>query len=102
MRGFTIDSYLPGVLGDINEIDFVIIDANHKKEAVASYFEMICPKMSEGGMMLVDDIRWSVEMYRAWSLLAKDERVPLSIEFCHRGLLIFEYSISKQHYILSY
>jgi predicted O-methyltransferase YrrM len=97
-----IDFHLDSILQNINEIDFAIIDANHQKKAVMRYFEVIYPKMSRGGIVLVDDIRWSVEMYRAWSLMIKDARVSLSIEFSHCGLLIFEDGISKQHYVLSY
>jgi len=97
-----ISTHLKDVLSQVGEVDFAIIDANHTKDAVIEYFEMICPKMADRGMILIDDIRWSTEMYEAWRLLVKDARVPVSIEFLGRGLLIFENGMAKQHYVLSY
>lgn len=97
-----IDEELPGQLEQLDETDLVLIDANHTGEALLRYFNVLKVKMSSAGVVVVDDIRWSVDMYRAWKKLISDESVSVSIEFLNNGLLFFEKGIQKQHYILSY
>jgi predicted O-methyltransferase YrrM len=100
IRGDIGEQLIP-VLQKAESVDFVVIDANHKKEALTAYFEHIYPFLSRGSIVVIDDIRWSVDMYRGWKALIADDRIPLSVEFLSFGLLIFREGISKQHYILS-
>jgi predicted O-methyltransferase YrrM len=96
-----IDDRLPEFLVKAEKIDLAVIDANHTEKALISYFDMLKVKMVPGGMVVIDDIRWSNEMYRGWKKVHADRRVSLSIEFMHKGLLIFDSNIRKQHYVLS-
>lgn len=100
IRGDIGKQLLPA-LKSMGKIDFTLIDANHKRKALLSYFEQIYPFLSSGAMVMIDDIRWSLEMYKAWKELVQDDRIPLTVEFLSFGLLIFREGISKQHYILS-
>lgn len=100
MRG-DIDKTLPKSLEMLEKIDFAIIDANHTRDALKSYFSQISGNMEDGGVIFVDDINWSVEMNEGWQKIRKDPAVTLSLEFLNYGLLIFKEGISKQHYILS-
>lgn len=97
-----IDDELPKVVKGIREIDFVVIDANHTQKALLTYFDLLKEKINHKGVMVIDDIRWSTDMYSGWKKLTKMEDVSLSIEFINQGVLIFEKGISKQHYVLSY
>ena len=99
IRGDIGPSLMP-TLQEVGNVDFVVIDANHKKDALSGYFEQIYPFLSSGSIVMIDDIRWSVDMYKGWQALIADERVPLSVEFLNFGLLIFREGLSKQHYIL--
>jgi predicted O-methyltransferase YrrM len=100
IRGDIGESLIP-TLNEGLEVDFVVIDANHKKEALLAYFNQIYPFLSSDSIVMVDDIRWSADMYKGWKGLIADDRVPLTVEFLNFGLLIFREGISKQHYILS-
>ena len=97
-----IDRRLPEFLSEIHKIDFALIDANHTEKALLTYFKMLHLKIVPGGIIVIDDIRWSREMYRAWEKACADMHVSISIEFLNKGLLIFDLGISKQHYVLSY
>jgi len=97
-----IDKMLPEKLEQLEKVDFAVMDANHTYEALQYYFNMLRKKMSPAGIMVIDDIRWSVEMYRAWKKLISNESVSISIEFLNRGVLLFEKHLQKQHYILAY
>jgi predicted O-methyltransferase YrrM len=97
-----IDVQLPKLLHQVKGVDFVIIDANHTAAALLRYFQWIRSHVSQGAVVYVDDIRWSLEMYEAWQQLITHSDVTLSIELLNSGLLIFEKVLPKQHYILSY
>ncbi|MCK5367796.1 MAG: class I SAM-dependent methyltransferase [Cyclobacteriaceae bacterium] len=97
-----IDLELPRQLEKIGKLDLAIIDANHTKNAVLRYFSLLKGKMSPNGIIIIDDIRWSVGMYKAWKNIVREECVSLSIEFLNKGVLFFEIGIPKQHYVLSY
>lgn len=96
-----IDVELPRILDHIDHLDFALIDANHTEKALLSYYNMLCQKMSDDGIIIVDDIRWSIEMYFAWKKLVNMKEVMLSMEFLNKGLLFFKKGVCKQHYILS-
>lgn len=97
-----IDETLPNHLESLVKIDMAIIDANHTYEALLRNFNLLKTKMNSEGIMVIDDIRWSVDMYRVWKKLISDETVSISIEFLNNGVLFFEKKLRKQHYILSY
>lgn len=97
-----IDRKLPEFLSEMHKIDFALIDANHTEKALLTYFDMLRQKIIPGGIIVIDDIRWSRDMYRAWEKAYADMHVSISIEFLNKGLLIFDLGICKQHYVLSY
>jgi predicted O-methyltransferase YrrM len=80
--------------------DLVYIDANHQKKAVLSYFEQIFPHLSENSVVVLDDIYWSEGMLEAWEKISNDERVCLSADLFHFGMLFFRKGQPKQHFFL--
>src|SRR5690606_6680611 len=60
-----IDRTLPFCMEKCKELDFVLIDANHRYEPTLLYFETCLGKMSVDGVMIFDDIYWSSEMKKA-------------------------------------
>jgi predicted O-methyltransferase YrrM len=95
-----IDSELPILIGNVDAIDLAIIDANHTREALIRYYQLLESKMHDHSILFVDDIRWSRDMYAGWLDLSQRVEVSLSMEFLDFGLLFFEKGIQKQHYIL--
>ncbi|MCG8311017.1 MAG: class I SAM-dependent methyltransferase [Cytophagales bacterium] len=96
-----IDEVLTARLEDMERVDLAIIDANHTKTALLNYYQRIKPKIGNESVLLIDDIRWSREMNRAWNELIRKPEVSLSMEFLNRGILFFKKSIEKQHYVLA-
>ena len=95
-----IDDELPATLDHIDHVDLAIIDANHQKKALLAYFNLLKAKVSSHGVIIIDDIRWSTDMYQGWLKLVKSNDVSLSMDFLNKGVLFFEKGIQKQHYIL--
>lgn len=96
-----IDIELPAFMETVESIDLAIVDANHTKNALIGYYQILKFKMNTHSVLFIDDIRWSREMYAGWKDLIQRQEVTLSMEFLHHGLLFFEKGIPKQHYILT-
>ncbi|HKR23515.1 MAG TPA: class I SAM-dependent methyltransferase [Pyrinomonadaceae bacterium] len=67
-------------------IDFVFVDGHHDEQATLSYFQQMIPYMSTGAVIVLDDIRWSAGMTRAWKQLCSHPRVFLSVDLGGMGV----------------
>jgi len=81
-------------------IDMAILDANHTKEATLNYAEWLLPKMDEDGVMIVDDIRYSPQMYEAWQALTRHKRVTATMDLGRMGLVFFYPQVQQKTYFL--
>jgi len=81
-------------------IDFVLMDANHSACATLRYFEWLLPHMDADGMMVVDDIRLSKEMYRAWNTIASHQGVSATMDLGRMGLVFFYPKLVQKQYRL--
>ena len=50
----------------------------------------------------MDDIHWSIDMYRAWRTIIKGMEVSLSLELFNTGVVFIGYNIQKNHYIINF
>lgn len=80
------------------KLDLAYVDANHTYEATKRYVSYLLPRMTEKGVIVIDDIHYSEEMERAWNELKADERVTTSMDLFHVGLLFVDSHYLKRHY----
>lgn len=97
-----IDDTIHAELAKTEKLDFVFFDANHRKEATLNYFNKCSDKSSEKSIFIFDDIHWSREMNTAWMFIQDDPRVSVTIDLFQLGLVFFDHSLAKEHFILSY
>ena len=90
---------LKEVLFNIRKVDFVLMDANHRYEPTMLYFDLVSKRVKEKSIVIMDDIHRSSEMARAWSEITKHELVYGSIDLFRCGVLFFEPSLGKQHFV---
>lgn len=95
-----IDNILPTVLNSFQQLDCVIFDANHSYEPTLRYFEACLEQAHNDSFFIIDDIYWSPEMTRAWKQIIKDDRVTISIDLFHFGLVFFRKEQPKEHFTL--
>jgi len=81
-------------------IDMALLDANHTYEATKRYFEWLVPLMDTDGIMVVDDIRYSKEMYQAWTEITKHPKVTATMDLGRMGLVFFFPQIQQKTYFL--
>ncbi|MCL6257494.1 class I SAM-dependent methyltransferase [Aquiflexum sp. TKW24L] len=93
---------LPYLLDKNHPVDFALLDANHTYQATLAYFELLLPKIQESSIIAIADIHWSKEMNQAWEKIKSHPRVVISLDFFECGVLIFDNTLTKSHYILHY
>ena len=80
------------------ELDLAFVDANHTYEATMRYADFLLNRLTEKGILVLDDIHYSEQMERAWSELKADPRVTTSMDLYHVGLLFVDTHYLKRHY----
>ncbi len=96
------DHTLPLALEKMKKLDLLFVDGNHRKKPTLKYFQKCLPKAGEDSVFIFGDIHWSEEMEQAWELIRNDERVSLSLDLYHVGLVFFKQGMSKQHFTLCF
>lgn len=89
-------------LTNVNQLDLVFIDGNHRKKPTIEYFERCVEFATENSVFLFDDIHWSQGMTKAWQHIKKDQRVSLTIDLFWIGLVFFKTDVAKQDFIIRY
>ncbi len=97
-----IDSVLPDELQVAAKYDFVFLDANHRYEALLRYFEQIVPHMKDNSILIVDDLYWSSDMEKAWSVIKEHPQVRATIDLFQIGIVFFNSDLNKKHYKMRY
>jgi predicted O-methyltransferase YrrM len=82
--------------------DTVVLDGDHRYEAVCQLAETIKPLLSAHSVVVVDDIRWSAGMWKAWKQLRNDPFWEVRIDLGKIGLLIRRPGQTPQHFVLRY
>ena len=96
------DALLPSVLQQLDQLDFVFFDGNHRKEPTLNYFYRCLPLSNESSVFIFDDIHWSPGMEAAWEEIKKEDAVSLTIDLFWFGMVFFRKGIQKQDFIIRY
>jgi predicted O-methyltransferase YrrM len=86
----------------MKQIDFLFVDANHRKEAMIRYYLQALPFIHENSVVVFDDIHWDEETFEAWNILRKRKEVTLSFYIYQMGILFFDKNLSKENFTLKY
>lgn len=100
-----IDSFencLENALKSMQNVDLVYIDGNHKYEPTINYFNTILPFCNENTVLIFDDIHWSKEMLTAWNEIKNNNKVTLSIDLYHIGIIFFKKVNQKESFMLRF
>jgi predicted O-methyltransferase YrrM len=83
---------LQDVLDRNAPIDFVFIDGHHDEKATLTYFRQILPHLSNGAVLVFDDISWSAGMKRAWRTIQEDGHLNVTVDLLTIGIGIYSKS----------
>lgn len=101
IRVGTFDKHLPSILKELGEVDFVFVDGNHQETRTMDYFNQIVSHLSPNGCIIFDDIYWSQGMTNAWNQIKADDRVSLSLDCFHFGVVFIRKGVDKQHFTVA-
>jgi len=95
------DQSLPDVLTQFDQIDFLFVDGNHKREPTLFYFKQALKKATDKSCFVFHDIHWTEEMEGAWRTIQEHPRVRLTIDLFFMGLVFFNPDVKeKEHYTI--
>jgi len=66
---------LPVLMDSGMRFDLVFLDGHHEGQALLEQWHRLRPRLNRGAWVVVDDIRWSVDMHAAWKELAGTDGV---------------------------
>ncbi len=87
LRFGDIDETLAPLLEQIAPIDYALLDAAHSESETVRHFDAVLPYLSDGAVVVLDDITQTSEMKRAWRTIAGRDRVSLALGLRRIGVL---------------
>jgi predicted O-methyltransferase YrrM len=94
------DDTLPGVIKELDRLDFVFVDGNHQKDATLKYFGWCLPKVHENTVLIFDDIYWSEGMKQAWNEIKRHPKVTVTVDLFWIGLVFFKTGRVKEDFLV--
>jgi predicted O-methyltransferase YrrM len=82
-----IDETLPETLARISPLDYAYLDADHAEEPTVTHFDAILQHIAPGGIVVLDDISFSLDMWRAWNAIRRRDRVSTSLALGRMGVV---------------
>jgi len=98
----SFDYSLPVVLKNIDSLDMVFFDGNHRELPTLNYFNQCLEHSNENSVFIFDDIHWSPGMERAWKKIKEDNRVSITVDLFWAGLVFFRKGVAKQDFVIRY
>jgi predicted O-methyltransferase YrrM len=85
-----IGETLAPVAAAVAPVDFVLIDAEHTEAATVFNFDGVRPHLAPGAVVLIDDIRSTAEMRRAWETIRSRSGNALTLDLRRIGVVCVE------------
>ncbi|MBW6460127.1 MAG: class I SAM-dependent methyltransferase [Bacteroidales bacterium] len=86
----------------LGKVDLVYIDGHHRGNAMLDYFDQCLPFTTNETVIVFDDIRFSLDMEKAWKTVCQRQEVRASFDFFNAGWVLFRKELSRQHFRLRY
>lgn len=80
----------------------VFIDGDHRKDSLLRYLYVVSEMCRKDGVVIIDDIHSSSEMYEAWQEIKSMKSVSITIDIYRMGIVFFRKGIAKFDYVISY
>ena len=98
VREGAFEQTLKTALQDIQSLDFVFFDGNHRPEPTLQYFEQCLAFAHAKAVFVFDDMHWSKGMTEAWEAIQKHPKVTLTLDFFELSLVFIDPDFkAKQH-----
>ena len=85
-----------------NVFDLIFIDGAHNQEMTLKLLRKLKLHLHEETIIVLDDIRWSTDMLKAWHEIVHDSTYHLTMDFFKLGIIIPRQHQAKEHFIIRY
>jgi predicted O-methyltransferase YrrM len=82
--------------------DLVFLDGDHRGKAVLDNLNQILKHTHDQSIIIIDDIRWSNDMFDTWKQIIDDKRFHLTLDLFRMGIVIPLSTKEKEHFIIRY
>ncbi|PKR81794.1 methyltransferase [Brumimicrobium salinarum] len=82
--------------------DLVFIDGDHSSKQLFTQLELLSEHIHDETIIVLDDIRWSKDMFEGWNQLINDTSYRLSIDLFKIGILMKRSHQAKEHFVIRY
>ena len=79
---------LDGILREHRPVDYAFVDGHHDGDATVAYFKQFLPHLSDGALLVFDDILYYPSMQRAWRMMAAHPHVRVAVDLGRFGLCV--------------
>jgi predicted O-methyltransferase YrrM len=86
--------------GETKKFDLIFIDGHHDGEALLFYLKELEPFSHPETLFILDDIRWSDGMFKAWNKIIKDEKFHLTMDLFRMGIISKRPMQAKEHFVV--
>lgn len=97
-----IDTVLAGVLARCPTLNFVLFNGNHCKQETLNYFQLCLEKANDASIFVFNDMYASPGMKEAWNEIKNNERVTVTLDLFHLGIVFFRKEQVKQHFLIKF
>ena len=78
------------------------IDGDHSYAPTLDYFNQCLQLATDNAVIVLDDIHWSDEMDKAWSVIKEHPGCRVSVDLFRFGLVFTNTKLQQQHYLVRY
>lgn len=82
------------------KVDLIYLDGHHEQNATKRYLEQLLNNAHSETLFILDDIRWSKDMWNCWESICTDERFHVTIDIGRMGLFWLRPHQTKEHFVL--
>lgn len=82
------------------KFDLIYIDGHHDGEALLKYMNALEENSHDETVFILDDIRWSDSMFKAWNKVVNDDRYHVTLDFFRFGIVVPRKHQIKEHFTL--
>jgi predicted O-methyltransferase YrrM len=80
--------------------DLIFIDGHHDGEALLFYLKELEAFSHPETIFILDDIRWSDSMFKAWNEVIKDKNYHLTMDLFRMGVISKRPMQAKEHFVI--
>jgi predicted O-methyltransferase YrrM len=94
----TFSAFLENYSGE--QFDLVFVDGHHDGDALIHYLEQLDPFTHADTIYILDDIRWSDSMLKAWNKIIAMEEYHVTIDLFRMGMILKRPQQVKEHFVI--